>query len=434
MTELSRRGALLGMGVSALANAQPLSGAAARAPVFDVIVVGFGIGGACAAVEAVRAGRSVLVVDKFGAAANASCGQYFYFGGGTSLQKRCGVVDTEEQMLRYLLSSTGPQPNDARIRFYVEHAVESFEWLLSLGMPFSADPRNDCLSYSGSERTEPWRSIAAPAKRGHKAFIAEDQTLSPGGRWLQRRLLAEVREKGATIITDSMAQRLLLDRNGRVTGVVVTRNGETKNFLARRGIVVATGGFALNNRRVAEEIPEWRRCTPIDVTGNDGWSLEAGRAAGAAFDNLDAGSATWIIAPPISRRQGVLISRAGLRFVAEDAYHGRIGDAVMREQGGSAYHVVDRRILADGPGRFVDTVIARDCSIPELSDRLRVPPETLAYTISRYNGFCDAGHDADFSKIQHIYGIFKRTACALYKSRQMLDSCLSSLWAECGLM
>src|SRR5690606_36158826 len=87
-----------------IADTRPSS---SRAREFDVIVIGCGLAGACAAYEATRANAKVLVIDSGGAAANASHGTIFYMGGGTALQKTCNVHDSPEAMSKYLLASTG---------------------------------------------------------------------------------------------------------------------------------------------------------------------------------------------------------------------------------------------------------------------------------------------------------------------------------------
>lgn len=74
----------------------------------DVVVVGFGAAGACAALEAAAAGCSVLVLDRFGGGgATALSGGVLYAGGGTPQQHAAGVTDSPEAMFAYLLTEVG---------------------------------------------------------------------------------------------------------------------------------------------------------------------------------------------------------------------------------------------------------------------------------------------------------------------------------------
>ena len=76
----------------------------------DVIVVGFGASGSCAAIEAADAGAAVMVLElaMTGGGSAALSGGDIYMGGGTDLQKACGFDDTPAAMFDYLMMCGGP--------------------------------------------------------------------------------------------------------------------------------------------------------------------------------------------------------------------------------------------------------------------------------------------------------------------------------------
>src|SRR5580700_12309439 len=86
---------------------------------FDVVVVGFGIAGGCAAVEAAEAGASVLVLERAAVAGGTSAmaGGHFYLGGGTAVQRATGHDDSADEMYAYLMAVT-PDPEPDKIRAY----------------------------------------------------------------------------------------------------------------------------------------------------------------------------------------------------------------------------------------------------------------------------------------------------------------------------
>src|SRR5215468_12754733 len=97
----------------------------------DVVVVGLGAAGACAAIEAARAGASVQVLERGwrgGGTSAESTGQ-IYLGGGTPLQKACGFEDDPEEMAKYLMASCGPGADADKIRLYCERSVEHYHWI-----------------------------------------------------------------------------------------------------------------------------------------------------------------------------------------------------------------------------------------------------------------------------------------------------------------
>ena len=85
----------------------------------DVVVIGFGAAGACAALEASAGGAEVIVLDRFcGGGATALSGGVVYAGGGTVQQLQAGVRDTPEAMFGYLSHEVGEQHRAVRAREY----------------------------------------------------------------------------------------------------------------------------------------------------------------------------------------------------------------------------------------------------------------------------------------------------------------------------
>src|SRR5215207_3210694 len=77
-------------------------------PSYDVVVIGFGIAGGCAALEAARAGARVLVMERAAVHGGTSSmsGGHFYLGGGTAVQRATGHEDSVDAMAAYLVAST----------------------------------------------------------------------------------------------------------------------------------------------------------------------------------------------------------------------------------------------------------------------------------------------------------------------------------------
>ncbi|HXJ25622.1 MAG TPA: FAD-dependent oxidoreductase, partial [Streptosporangiaceae bacterium] len=145
----------------------------------DVVVVGFGAAGACAALEAAASGASVLVLDRFGGGgATALSGGVVYAGGGTPQQRAAGVDDSPETMFGYLRTEVGDAVPAATLRQFCDGSVAMVAWLEGHGVPFEGSlcpdktsyPTNrHYLYYSGSELSEAASTGAGPpAPRGHR--------------------------------------------------------------------------------------------------------------------------------------------------------------------------------------------------------------------------------------------------------------------------
>ncbi len=124
----------------------------------DVVVVGFGAAGACAALEA---GCDVVVLDRFtGGGATALSGGVIYAGGGTRWQREAGLADSPGAMFAYLSTEVGDAVSPGTLREFCVGSAEMLAWLDRHGVPFHASlcpdktsyPSNrHYLYYSGSE-------------------------------------------------------------------------------------------------------------------------------------------------------------------------------------------------------------------------------------------------------------------------------------------
>src|SRR5690242_1618792 len=129
--------------------------------VADVVIVGFGAAGACAALEAADAGADVIIVERFaGGGASAVSGGVVYAGGGTGQQLDAGVDDSVDAMYAYLRMETGDVVSERTLRRFCEGSREMITWLEGNGVPFEGSlcpyktsyPSDDhYLYYSGSE-------------------------------------------------------------------------------------------------------------------------------------------------------------------------------------------------------------------------------------------------------------------------------------------
>ena len=195
----------------------------------DVVIVGLGMAGACAAIEARAAGASVRVLER-GSGVNGTttnAAGHFYLGGGTPVQVACGFEDSAQDMYDYLTAVT-PDPVPEKIRLYCDQSVDHFNWLEAHGVPFDrsyypyksvVQPTRECLIWTGNEKVWPYRDQARPAPRGHKvAFDGEEG----GGALAAQLLAAKAQELGARALFDIRVRELIAFP--RIEGSVIDPN------------------------------------------------------------------------------------------------------------------------------------------------------------------------------------------------------------------
>jgi 3-oxosteroid 1-dehydrogenase len=239
----------------------------------------------------------------------------------------------------------------------------------------------------------------------------------------------------------------LHSHDGRVTGVTVEHDGQARRLQARSGVILATGGFdhdrELRSKYLAPVETDWSMGAPT----NTGDGIRLGGDQGAALDLMD--DAWWMPAvelpkgrlfPLVSERSmpgSLIVNGAGRRFTNESApYVNFIHDQLRRErdEGGHipVWFVMDQRarqrytFAAVPPFQplpkswFSIGTLHSSSTIEGLAGKIGVPPEALAATVARFNGFARAGRDEDFQRGDSAYDRY-------YGDPTLTNPCLNEL-------
>jgi 3-oxo-5alpha-steroid 4-dehydrogenase len=369
----------------------------------DVLVVGFGAAGSCAAIGAREAGAEVLLLERAGGGGGTSANSTgeLYLGGGTPIQNVCGFEDSPEDMYKYLMASCGPNPDEAKIRLYADSSVEHFHWLVSQGVRFKESFygegsyifTDDCLTWSGSEANTRYARVAKPAPRGH---TVQREGIEAGGELM--RVLCEAAERAnAEVLANCRVETLVQDDDRRVVGVLARVDGEEQFFRARSGVVLCAGGF-INNREMVDRHAPWlRRCKMrLGVDGDDGRAIRMGVGAGGEAIRMDTACIVLPFTVPKQHIKGIFVNRRGQRFINEDAYQTDVGEVGLRAQDGEVYLIVDDEIY-ERPFPPVEFAGVGE-TIEELERELGMPEESLQQTVAYYNRHAAKGEDPLFEK------------------------------------
>jgi succinate dehydrogenase/fumarate reductase flavoprotein subunit len=370
---------------------------------FDVVVVGFGIAGGCAAVEAAAAGASVLVLERAPVAGGTSAmaGGHFYLGGGTVVQRATGHDDSADEMYAYLMAVT-PDPEPEKIRAYADGSAGHCDWLESLGFEFERSyypekaviqPQTQGLMYTGNEKVWPFRELAVPAPRGHKVPVPGD---TQGAKLVIDLLVRRASELGVQVRYETAATDLLTEA-GRVTGVR-WRSLEGTGSLGAGGVILAAGGFVMNAEMVAEHVPQLaRKPFVLGTSYDDGTAIRLGQSAGGQALHMDQAFITAPFYPPGQLVTGIIVNRDGRRFVAEDSYHSRTSGFVLDQPGSAAFLIVDSVHMQYPEMPLVPFIDGWE-TVGEMEAGLRIPAGNLVATLAAYNEAAARGEDPEFRK------------------------------------
>ncbi|QNO37377.1 FAD-dependent oxidoreductase [Protaetiibacter sp. SSC-01] len=376
-------------------------------PEWDVVVVGSGAAGLCAALEAHDAGARVLVLESQeepGGSSRISGGMML--AAGTPLQRRHGIDDTADAFYHDYLMHTQWKVLPGAARRIADESASSIAWLESMGVEFY-----DFLSDAGYDGVP----------RTHSAVGRGAGVIEP--------LLERVAERGIEIRCGRRVTSLASDGE-RVVGV------ETPEETVRaRQVVLATGGFGANPDLVRELIPATRKAGDwlwyIGAEGAQGDALELVERIGVPIIGHGRGVVMTTPGFTTAAFEGylpgwmVLVNSRGLRFCDESLPYGLM-DGLVREQGDEAWVVFDdaaktaavpggpaayRLQIPSLPGRpspnwdsdIIDAQVAagrvaRADTLEELARAVGLPADTLAGSVARYNALVSSGDDADFGK------------------------------------
>ena len=356
----------------------------------DLVVVGFGAAGACAALAAREAGLDVLVVDRFDGGGSTAVSGGVYYAGATRFQKEAGFDDTNQNMFNYLQHEVGDVVSPETLRRFCEESTENLEWMIRHGAKFSGQMRSMnaeymevgySLYFSGNERSKKMSEAAKPAPRGH---IYQGEGTGSMGRYLFAALREAVVGIGARFATHSPATRLIVDNKGAVIGVETNQlargtpsrrrheryirwfakgqgvlygpmarwlsqkmndaeeSGARRLIRARHGVVLATGGFIHNRKLVAEYLPQHLNGITMGMAGDTGAGIFLGTSVGGSADYLHhVFTSRALQFKPYMK--GLLVDGEGKRFINEDAYGATIGRQVA-DRGGRAWLILDREL------------------------------------------------------------------------------------------
>ncbi|HTT87334.1 MAG TPA: FAD-dependent oxidoreductase, partial [Acidimicrobiales bacterium] len=311
-----------------------------------------------------------------------------------------GFEDSVENMTRYLLAACGPAPDEDKIVAYAEASLEHFDWLVARGVEY--DPRLDVetqmaprgtegLVWSGGEDAWPFSEVAVPAPRGHLA-----KTERATGWLLMQILAAAALDAGAKVAFDTRIERLVVD-DGRVVGAQATRYGERLAVKARRGVVLATGGFIWNDEMLRRHAPALLLGTwKVGTAADDGRGIEMAQAAGGRVKNMHAGEVSLPIIPPRRLTEGIIVDGTGQRFINEDTYMGRVGQAALYGHGATCFLVIDE---SGYEPNWMGLEASWVCeTVADLEAEMGVPAGTLEATLALYNRHAETGTDPVFHK------------------------------------
>lgn len=461
--------------------------------VCDALVVGSGAGGLSAAVTARAFGLDVLVVEKepyFGGT-TARSGGWLWIPCSPHA-RAAGIEDSPDAARTYLQHEAGNHFDAARVDAFLKHGPEMVAFMeretavrFELGPQFSdyhpdspggrPGGRSICAApYDGRELGDEVRRLRPPLREitmlgmmigsnrellhffnitrslRSAGFVAKSLAIFgrdmatrgramrlTNGNALAARLAKSCFDLDVPIWTNAPAVALIRE-NGAVRGAVVERDGQRIRIEARRGVVLAAGGFPQEVARRKALFPHapsgaehWSPAPP----GNTGDGLRLGESVGAAVEERYPNAAAWCPVSLVPRRDGtkgvfphfidrakpgvIGVTRHGRRFTNEaNSYHDYV-QAMVRTCAGenevASWLITDHAAIRRyglgfakpfpmPVGQYVRSgYLQRGRTLRELAQRAGIDPAGLEATVAAYNEAARRGEDPEFCRGSTAY-------------------------------
>ncbi|MBY0443360.1 MAG: 3-oxosteroid 1-dehydrogenase [Mycobacteriaceae bacterium] len=452
---------------------------------YDVVVVGSGAAGMVAALTAAHQGLSTVVIDK---AAHYG-GSTARSGGGVwipnnEVLRRAGVQDTPEAARTYLHGIIGDVVAPERIDTYLDRAPEMLSFVLnhsplrmcwvpnysdyyperpggrpggrsieprpfnagklgaelaSLEPPYGKVPLNVVVMQQDYVRLNMMkrhpRGVLRSLRVGARAMWAKatGQNLVGMGRALIGPLRIGLQQAGVAVRLNTALTDLATadDSTRRVIGVYV---GDSELIRARRGVILACGGFEHNEQmRVKYQREPISTQWTVGAAANTGDGILAAEKLGAALDFMEDAwwgptvplvDAPWFALSERNSPGSIIVNMSGKRFMNESMpyveachhmYGGQHGQGAGPGENIPAWLVFDQRYrsryffagIPAGqriPRKWLDSgVIVMAGTLAELAGKTGLPADELASTIARFNGFARSGIDQDYHRGDSVY-------------------------------
>ncbi len=466
----------------------------------DVLVAGSGAAGFAAAVTAAANGLKVVMVEKspwFGGSTCYSAGMVWI--PGSRQARAAGISDSADAALAYLAAEAGDRLQRASAEVYVKQGADILAWFednthvkfglspawpdyhpafpgsspggRSLGpMPFDGRTLGDrfrqlraplitTMLFGGMmvgredlpkfySITRSWRS-AAHVGRLFLRFLVDRLRYPRGtrlsnGNALIAMLARTAFDQGTELLLETPVVRLVRDGH-RVTGAVVATGAGERTILARRGVVLASGGFPADDelrRRFFGHVAAGKNHRTLTPAANSGDSFRIGTKTGVGVVGDQLSPAAWTPVSLVPQPDGstapfphfndrgkagyISVDRRGRRFISEArSYHDFVPamvEACQQDPEVSCHVICDARAIRrhglgcapPPPGRLGPHVksgyIKKADTIEDLARQCGIDPVGLQATITRFNADAARGEDSEFGKGADVYEKFNGTA------------------------
>lgn len=365
----------------------------------EVLVLGGGMAGHCAAIAAAEAGAQTLFLEKTaetGGSSSRAGGGFIFIG--TDLQKAAGVEDDLETFRREILEAGQYKNNPELVDMRIKNQLATYEFLRDHGVKFT---------------------LAGLGKQPARFHVTGT------GRAVPALHEAALKTPNLRFFANAAGVRLLRDEaSGRVNGAIIAYQGREVKVEVARAVVLATGGFSRSRKIMEIYVPEIADAVKHGGPGNTGDGLIMGTALGAGHADLGyvTGSFGGAIRnypnavddsddnPPLIfafNIGAIMVNKNSERFINEGQSYKAISPVGQKQPDGLGFQIFDQKMMDEQSAdssvnnfnkNLADGYLRKADSIAEAAKLMNLDPVKLEAEVERYN------HDARTTGVDSKFG------------------------------
>ena len=354
---------------------------------YDVIIVGSGGAGMTAAIEAKDAGMNPVILEKMPiAGGNTSKASAGLNASETSVEKAQGVADSNDKFYEETLKGGGGTNDKALLRYFVDHSAGAVDWLNTNGIVL------DNLTTTGG----------MSVSRTHRPHDS-----SAVGGYLVKGLEENISKRNIPLFVNSDVTKIT-EKDGKVSGVKVKIEGETKN-ISSKAVVVTTGGFGANKKMIAKYRPDLKDYVTTNAAGSTGDGITMISELGGQLVDMDKiqihptvfQKTGYLVSESIRGEGAILVNQKGKRFFNEMDTRDKVSAAELKQPGKYSYVIFGEGTKANV--KAVEQYMSKDMvvegnSVKDLADKLDIDQKTLTSTIDGWNKAVSTKKDEEFGR------------------------------------
>lgn len=356
----------------------------------DIVIIGAGGAGMTAAIQAVQDGATdVVVLEKMpitGGNTTRSTGGLN--AADTEYQAADGIEDTVELFVEDTMKGGKELNNKDLVTVMAEKSAAAVDWVNEIGGDLSV------VGMFGG----------ASVKRIHRP-----SDTSAVGPMLVKALNAKMAELEIPVLLETTAQKILVDENGAVCGVVSTDKAGKEMTIDCTAVILATGGFGANAEMVVKYKADLEGFATTNHAGATGDAIAMATEIGSALVDMEQIQTHPTVNPDtqtmytegVRGNGAILVNKEGTRFVDELETRDVVSAAILEQTDKQCYLVFDQAVRESLAAieSYVKAGIVFEAETPEeLGELIGVDGAALGETLSAYAGYAESGTDADFAR------------------------------------